>query len=48
MILSYRDWSDRVQSMIKTRQDNDVIDCISVVYIENDIDLSWLIELGVV
>ena len=32
--------------MTKTRQDNDVIDRIGVVYAENDIELSWPIESG--
>ena len=34
--------------MTKTRQDNDVIDCISMVYAETESELSGPIELGVV
>ena len=30
--------------MMKTKQDNDVIDHTSVFYIENDTELSWLIR----
>ena len=47
MILNYRDWFDRLQSMINTRQDNNMIDHIGVIYVRNDIELSWLIESGV-
>ena len=39
-ILKFCDWSNRVLCMMKTRQDNDVIDDIGVVYIENDTELS--------
>ena len=34
--------------MAKTKEDNDVSDHIGVVYIKNDIELSWPIRLGVV
>ena len=34
--------------MTKTRQENDVVNCIDVVYAKNDAKLSWLIEPGVV
>ena len=34
--------------MMKTRQDNDVIDLTSVVYIENETELPWLIRPSVV
>lgn len=33
---------------MKTRHDNDMTDCTGAAYIENDIELSWLIESGVV
>lgn len=33
---------------MKTRHDNDMIDCIGVVYVENDNELSWPIKSGVV
>ena len=33
---------------MKTRQDNNVIDCTSVVYIKNKIELSWSIRLGAI
>ena len=46
MILNFHDWSDRVQSVTNTKEDNDVINHIGVVYVENDIEISWLIELG--
>ena len=32
---------------MKTRQDKDVIDCIGVLYVENDNELFWLIGSGV-
>ena len=37
------DLFDQVQSVIKTRQDKDMNDCTSVVYIENATKLSWSI-----
>lgn len=48
MILNYRDLFDRVLSVMKTRQDNDVIDFISVVYVEIEIELLAPIKPGVV
>ena len=48
MKLSYCDQSNRVQSMMKTRQDNDVIDYKGIVYVKNEVELSWLIELSAV
>ena len=48
MKLSYRDRSDRVQNMTKTRQDNNTTNCICAVYNENDIELSWLIRPSIV
>lgn len=33
---------------MKTRLDNDMIDCISTIYDENETKLFWLIEPGVV
>ena len=46
--LSCYDWSNWVQSVMKTRQDNDMIDYRGAVYIENDIKLSWFIKLGAI
>ena len=34
--------------MMKTKEDNDVIDRIGAIYAENDIKLSWPIRLGAV
>ena len=34
--------------MMKTRKDNDVTNCIGVVYVENEIELSWPIRPSVV
>ena len=33
---------------MKTRLYNDLIDCASAIYAENDIELVWLIKSGVV
>ena len=33
--------------MMKTREDNDLTDCLGVFYDENDIELSWSIGSGV-
>ena len=33
---------------MKIRQVNDVIDCTSAIYIENEIELSWPIGLGAI
>ena len=48
MILNYRDRSNRVLSVTKTKLENYVIDCIDMVHVENETDLSWLIEPGTV
>ena len=40
MKLSYRDRFDGVWSMMKTRQDNDMIDRIGLVKVETKIELS--------
>ena len=45
--LSCHDWSHYVQSMTKTRKDNDVTDHIGAIYAKNEIELSWLIGQGV-
>ena len=37
-----------MQFVRKTRQDNNMTDHICVVYADNEIELSWLIGLGVV
>ena len=34
--------------MTKTKNDNDMIDRIGIVYVKNDIELSWPIESGVI
>ena len=34
--------------MMKTTQDNDVTNRTSMVYIEHEIELSWLIKSGVI
>ena len=46
--MNYHNWLDRVHSITKTTQDNDVTDHTGVVYVEKDIELSWPIELGVI
>lgn len=33
-----------VQSVVKIRQDNDVIDCISAFYVKNETELLWPIK----
>lgn len=48
MKLSYHDRLDHVRSVMKTRQDNDVIDFIGLVYTEIEIKLSRPIWPGVV
>lgn len=48
MKLNCHDRSDRVRSMTKCRQENDVIGCTSVVYVEIRIELSGSIEQNVV
>ena len=37
-----------MQSMMKTKHDNDIIDRIGVIYVENKAKLSWSIEQGAV
>ena len=44
MKLNYCDWFDGVQSMWKTRQDNDVTDCIGVINAKIRNKPSWLIR----
>ena len=41
--LNYRDISNRVQYVTKTKQDNNMIDRIGAVYTENKIEQLWLI-----
>ena len=48
MKLSYCDRLNQVLSVTKTKQDNDVIGHIGVVFAKNDIVLSWLIESSAV
>ena len=45
--LSCHDWSNRVQYVMKTRQDNSVIDYTSAVYVKNETELLWQIGLHV-
>ena len=40
--LSYRDWLDQVRSMMETKQDNDVTDCIDMVYVETKLNYQGL------
>ena len=40
MKLSFHDLLDWVRSMIKTRQDNNVTNCLGALYAENEIELS--------
>lgn len=44
--LNYRDRSNRLSIVTKTKLENYVIDYVDVVYIENEIDLPWLIGLS--
>lgn len=44
--LNYRELSDQVQYVVKTRKDNNLTDYIGTLYIENDTEFSWLIELN--
>ena len=46
--LSYRDWSDRVRFVIKTKLNNDVIDSTDLVNIETKTELSGHIKPGAV
>ena len=48
MKLSFRDWSNWVQYVIKTRQDNNVIVSIGLVYAKIEAELSGSIEPSVV
>ena len=45
--LNCRDRSDRMQFVMKTRQNNDVTNCTRMVYAENEIELSRSIKKGV-
>ena len=46
--LNCRDRSNRVQSMTKTRHNNNMIDCLSVVHAKNYTKQLGLIEPGVI
>lgn len=48
MKLSYRDQSNWLLSVMKARQDNDVTNCIGVIYTEKDIELLSLIRQGTI
>ena len=44
MKLNYHDQSDKVRSMTKSKQGNNVIDRIGVVYVKIRTELSWSIQ----
>ena len=46
--LSYHNQSNQVWPITKTKQDNDMTDCIGLVYVENNTELSGPIGPGVV
>ena len=46
--LNYCDLSNRVWSMMKPMQENDVTDSTNAVHVKNEINLSWPIEPGAV
>lgn len=46
-ILKCRERSDQVRCVMKTRQDINMTDRASAVYVENETELSWSIEQGV-
>ena len=46
MILNCHDRSDQMSFVMKTRQNNNLIDRTGTVYAENKIELSWPIGLG--
>ena len=48
MILNFHDCQDRVLNVMKSRQDNNVIDLIGLVYVETKTELSGPIWLSVV
>lgn len=45
--MNYHDRFDQVQSIMKTREDNNMTNRTSEVYVENDIELSCPIRIGV-
>ena len=47
MILNYHYWSEQVQYVTITREDNDMFNCTGAIYANNDIKLSWFIGSGV-
>ena len=46
--LNFWDLFDRVHSVMKTRQDNDMTNRTGAFYTKNDIELLWPIRLGVI
>ena len=46
--LNWRDLFDRVQFVMKTKQDNDVTDCTNAIYVENEIELWWSIRSSMI
>ena len=45
---SFQDWLNQVRFVMKTRQDNDVTNCIGLVYAETNTQLSESSRLGAV
>ena len=43
-IMNYRDQSDGVSFVMKTKHDNDVTEHRGVMYVKNDTKLSWSID----
>ena len=46
--MNSRDLSDCVRSVIKIRQNSDVVNHTSAIYAENKTELSWSIRLGTI
>lgn len=46
--LSCHDRLDQVRSMMKRRQENEMTERTGVIYIENEIEKLWSIELGTI
>ena len=44
--LNCYDLFDHVQFVMKTKQDNDMANCIATIYVKNKIELSWPIKPG--
>ena len=48
MKLTYHFRLERVLFVMKTRQDNNVTNRTTTIYVKNDIELLWLIESGAI